>query len=81
MCCVSNPRAEGVRKMAETTNNQRILELTTDIVITAMETGRLDAGNAEAVAEYCYAVACRMYEASCIDDQVVAAAHMKRREV
>ena len=60
---------------------QRILELTADIVMTAIDTGRLDAGNAEAVGEYYYTVALRMYEASCIDVQAIAAAHMKRREL
>ncbi len=60
---------------------QRILELTADLVITAMETGRLDAGDAEAVGEYCYTVALRMYEASEIDDQALAAYHVERQKL
>ena len=60
---------------------QRILELTADLVITAMETGRLDAGDADAVGEYCYTVAVRMYEASRIDDKALAAYHVERRKV
>lgn len=67
--------------MADEKLTQRILELTADIVMTAMDTGRLDAGNAEAVGEYYYTVALRMYEASCIDVQALAAYHMERRKL
>ena len=60
---------------------QRILELTADIVITAMESGRLDTSDAEAVGSYYYTIAVRMHEASCVDIQTIAAAHMHRREL
>ena len=66
--------------MAEKIENQRVLELATDIVMTAMETGRLDAGNAEAVANFYYTVATRMCEVSFIDLPMLTAMNLKRRE-
>lgn len=62
-------------------DNQRVLELTADIVMTAMRLGRLDSGNAEAVAHYYDVVSTQILEAAYIGLPELTARRMSKREV
>lgn len=61
-------------------NRERILELTADIVISAMQTGKLDAGNAQAVADFYSVVAGQVLEAAYIDLPEITARYLQKRK-
>ena len=62
-------------------DKQRVIELATAIVITAMETGKLDAGDAEAVAHYYNVVSTQVMRNALIDLPDLAERKMKKHVV